>query len=125
MVQTPVSWSERKRLTPSTYVWKGRLLTCVRWMLASRDQRLACEIEYNGRGCTVDFYHRNPDGHGTILAFSSVGNYDLRCRRIYADSADDCQADVLAWVNDWRPPVGGVDGGILLCMDEWGNEVAV
>jgi hypothetical protein len=125
MAQVPVTWSERKRLRPSTYTWKGRLLTCTRWVIASRDQKRACEIEYNGKGCTVDYYRRNPDGCGTILAFTSMSDYDLNCRRIYADSVEDCQTDVLSWINEWRYPLGGVDGGILLSLDEWGNEVAV
>lgn len=123
---TTVTWDDRRALRPSTYVWKGRLLTCGRWVLRSADHALACEIERNAKGSTVDFYRRgSDDGHGTVLTFSTLGSYDLCYRRIYVGPMDACADDVLAWVNDRRAPCSGVDGGILLSLDEWGNEVAV
>ena len=125
MVNKAVSWNERRRLAPSTYTWKGRLLTCDRWVLVGVDRQRVCQIEANGKGYTVDFYRFDPDGAGTILSFSSVGSYDLLYRRIYAGMDLACQHDVLAWVNAWKAPVAGVDGGILLSLDAWGNEVAV
>lgn len=125
MAKRAVSWSERKGLRPSTYAWKGTLLSCERWVIESSNRERACEIEYNGKGCTVDFYKYDPYGCGTILTFSSLGSYELRFRRIYAGEVECCEGDVLAWVNEWRAPVGGVDGGVILSLDEWGNEVAV
>ncbi|MDO4537826.1 MAG: hypothetical protein Q4B54_06650 [Coriobacteriales bacterium] len=120
-----VSWSDRKQLRPSTYAWKGRLLSCGRWVLTSVDGRRACEMEYNGRGCTVDYYRYDEYGCGAILTYSSLTNYDLLYRRIYAGEDDDCRRDVLLWVNDWQAPQGGVDGGVVYALNEWGNEVAV
>ena len=118
-------WEDKTRLRPSTYVWKGRLLTCERWVITSADRRRACELERNNKGWTVDYFLFDYDACGSILSFSSLGSYDLRYRRIYASSADVCKEDVLGWVNEWRAPAHGIDGGILLCLDEWGNDVAV
>lgn len=125
MATQHVTWDELRSLKPSTYVWKGKLLTCDRKVLFSADRRRACELEYNARGCTVDYYLFDEAGHGTILTFSSVGNYDLLFRRIYADDEVALEHDALAWVNDWHAPIAGIDGGVLLSLDMWGNEVAV
>ena len=125
MLTKRMRWEDRTQLRPSTYVWKGRLLSCERWVIASADRCRACELERNKKGWTVDFFLYDRDGCGTILSFSSLGAYELRYRRIYASSAESCKRDVLGWVNEWLAPQDGVDGGILLSLDEWGNEVAV
>ena len=125
MADKSMCWEDRKRLRPNTYVWKGRLLTCDRWVITSADRRRACELEHNSKGWTVDFFLYDCDGYGSILSFSSLSGYELRYRRIYTSSAEPFKQDVLGWVNEWQEPEWGIDGGILLSLDEWGNEVAV
>lgn len=125
MSGSKVTWQDRVRLRPATYTWKGELLSCERWVIGSVDGRLVCEMECNGRGYTVDFLRYDCDGHGSIRSFSSLPCHDLNCRRIYTRVDSDVVVDVLGWVNDWQVPTHGVDGGYVLSLDAWGNEVAV
>ena len=62
MADKSMCWEDRKRLRPNTYVWKGRLLTCDRWVITSADRRRACELEHNSKGWTVDFFLYDCDG---------------------------------------------------------------
>jgi hypothetical protein len=82
-------------------------------------------MECNGRGYTVDYLRFNADGMGSIRSFSALPAFDLSCRRIYTDACGEVIRDVLGWVNEWRQPTCGVDGGYVLSLDAWGNEVAV
>ena len=120
-----VTWQDRVELRPATYVWKGQLLSCERWAIGSADGRRVCEMECNGRGYTVDYLRYDSDGFGTIRSFSALPGLDLSYRRIYTRAGADVVRDVLGWVNDWQAPTHGVDGGYVLSLDAWGNEVAV
>jgi hypothetical protein len=125
MVTKMVTWEDKTPLRPAHYAWKGELLSCERWALASADGSRVCEMECNGRGYTVDYLRFNADGTGSIRSFSALPAFDLSCRRIYTDACGEVIRDVLGWVNEWRQPTCGVDGGYVLSLDAWGNEVAV
>ena len=120
-----VSWSDRKALRPAEYVWKGELVSCERWALESADGRRVCEMEVNGRGYTVDYLIYDENGYGTILSFTSAVPFDLCFRRIYQKADNEVIQDILRWVNDWKSPQAGIDGGFVLALDAWGNEIAV